>query len=163
MVWGWQSCRSDNCRCGCVWLSLFEVREVARLANYLGIDPRLGIPQHPSVSHLRVGRVGYNNTAIYSANSQSSLFCFPQTAGVLNYYNIASNILNIHWHFNLVYHGELENLMSDTLTQGSRSLRGILFTYLYLCSMGCVLIVWLLTQFRRSYQNVILCNANCET
>lgn len=161
-MWGWQSCRSDNCLCGCVWLSLFEVREVARLANYLGIDPWA---RHPSTS-LRVSSEGGewgNNTAIYSANSQSSLFCFPQTAGVLNYYNIASNILNIHWHFNLVYHGELENLMSDTLTQGSRSLTEILFTYLYLCSMGCVLIVWLLTQFRRSYQNVILCNANCET
>ena len=148
-----------------VWMCLAEFVwskgscQAGKLSRYRSLA------RHPSTS-LRVSSEGGewgNNTAIYSANSQSSLFCFPQTAGVLNYYNIASNILNIHWHFNLVYHGELENLMSDTLTQGSCSLTGILFTYLYLCSMGCVLIVWLLTQFRRSYQNVILCNANCET
>ena len=59
-----------------VWLCLFEVREVARLANYLSIDPLARIPQHPSVSEG--GECGGNNTAIYSANSHSSLFCFPK-------------------------------------------------------------------------------------
>ena len=59
-----------------------------------------------------------NNAAIYSANP--AFFVSPtQTDGVLNCYSITSNMLNIHWHFNLVYYGELENLMSDTLTQGN--------------------------------------------
>lgn len=115
---GCQSWIRDNCSCGgCVWLCLFEVREVARLANYLGIDPWLASLNIPP--RLRVGSVGVT-TQQYTQPIQP--FLFPQTAGVLSYYSIASNIPNIHWHFNPVYHGELDNLMSDTLTQGNRSL-----------------------------------------
>ena len=95
---------------------MFEAREVARLANYLGIDPREGSLCSASLCVSSEGGEEWgNNTAIYSA-----FFVSPtQTAGVLNCYSIASNMLYIHWHFNLVYHGELENLMSDTLTQGN--------------------------------------------
>ena len=138
---GCQSWIRDNCSCcGCVWLCLFEVREVARLANYLGIDPWLASLNIPP--RLREGgECGGNNTAIYSAIP--AFFVSPtQTAGVLNCYSIASNMLYIHWHFNLVYHGELENLMSDTLTQGNVLAHR---NSVYLPLSMRVLIVWLLT------------------
>ena len=81
----------------------------------------VSIPGKAPSTSLRVSSEGGewgNNAAIYSANP--AFFVSPtQTDGVLNRYSIAFNMLNIHWHFNLVYYGELENLMSDTLTQGN--------------------------------------------
>ena len=140
--WGWHQ-RSDDCGTGCVvWWSLFEAREVARLANYLGIDPREGSLYSASLCVSSEGGEWGNNTAIYSSANPAFFVSPTQTSGVLNCYSIASNMLYIHWHFNLVYHGELENLMSDTLTQGNVLAHR---NSVYLPLSMRVLIVWLLT------------------
>ena len=133
-VWGWQEWHTAMSGGQFVW------REVARLAN----SPYRSDLSIPQPSHRRGGGEWSNNTAIYSS-PPTQPFLFPSNSWSSL---TASNIPNTHWHFNLIYLGEIGKLKCRA--HGLRAIRCseefCLPNFIIAIS---VLIVWLLTHHRR--------------